>query len=228
VARYDGIAQWYDDRVAAHAVTAAIRDSIASFLGNRTGTLLDIGCGTGFFFSTFASAGWRVTAVDPSEDQLRLARSRADPLGIELLRANAEDLPFRDASFDAACLLRVLTDVDEPTAVLREAARVIRGDGTIVLATLHPCFVGPYVRFHPDGSRDVLPGYRQSGWHATGPGIGDGVRSRVGVRHITLAELLTAIAQASLHIEKAVEPGEEAIPTLLMLRLRYHDQVAVG
>jgi hypothetical protein len=104
--------------------------------------------------------------------------------------------------------------------VLREAARVVAGGGPIVVVTFHPCFVGPNVRAEPDGSRLVLPGYRDVGWHSTGPGIGDGIRGRVGTRHVTLSELLGAFAAARLCIEAMEEPGDEALPTLLAIRAR--------
>jgi hypothetical protein len=78
------------------------------------------------------------------------------------------------------------------------------------------------VRLKSDGSRLVLAGYRNVGWHTTGPGIGDGIRARVGTRHVSLSELLNALAASQLHVEAVEEPGEEALPTLLALRTRAH------
>jgi SAM-dependent methyltransferase len=218
VAKYDGLADWYEERVGAQPGTAIVADVAVRLLGPSRGALVDIGCGTGLLFAPLVEAGWRVTGVDPSTDQLRVASPRARDLGVELVNGDAAELPFGDSSFDAACLLRVLTDVDEPAAVLREAARVVAPGSPIVVVTVHPCFVGPNVRAESDGSRLVLAGYRNAGWHTSGPGIGDGIRGRVGTRHVTLAELLSAVATARLHIDVVEEPGEDAIPTLLALR----------
>jgi ubiquinone/menaquinone biosynthesis C-methylase UbiE len=220
MARYDGIADWYDQRVGAQPGTTTVADVALALLGPGAGSLLDVGCGTGLVFAPLVEAGWRVTGLDASADQLRVAGDRARQLGIELIKGDASALPFAAASFDAACLLRVLTDVDDTTMVLREAARVVRPGGPIIVVTAHPCFIGPTVRVTADGSREVLPGYRTAGWHSSGPGIGDGIRSRVGVRHVPLAELLNALAAADLHLDTAVEPDDEPIPTLLAMRAR--------
>jgi len=218
--RYDGLAEWYDEQVAATHGTTVVAETAVRLLGQPRGRLLDIGCGTGLLFSALVEAGWSVTGIDSSEDQLRVARRRARELGVTVESGDAGKLPFSDRSFDAACLVRVLTDVDEPTAVLAEAARVVTAVGPVVIVTVHPCFVGPNVRAEPDSSRVVLPGYRETGWHSTGPGFGEGIRSRVGARHVTLSELLEALAAARLHVEAAEEPGDEPIPVLFAMRAR--------
>ncbi len=217
-ARYDGLADWYD--AYAGAAPGAVGDRVVELLGPAGGTLLDIGCGTGLLFESLVRAGWEVTGVDVSRDQLRLARDRGHPLGVRLAEASAVDLPFADETFDAACLVRVLTDLNEPGRGLREAARVVRHGGVVAVITFHPCFVGPTARLEADGSRRVFPGYRESGWAEGGPGIGGGLRSRVGTRHITLSELIAAFPAAGLRIETAIEPGEEALPILLGIGAR--------
>jgi len=217
-ARYDGLADWYDGLAVADA--DAVGAVVLDLLGPASGSLLDVGCGTGVLFETLTCAGWQVTGVDTSEDQLRLAAMRAHGLGVRLRAASALDLPFGADTFDAACLVRVLTDLDEPAAALREARRVVAPGGVVAVLTVHPCFVGPSARLEPDGSRHIFPGYRDSGWATSGPGLGDGIRSRVGTRHITLSELLVAFVAAGLEIEAAVEPGDEPLPILLGVRAR--------
>ena len=71
------------------------------------------------------------------------------------------------------------------------------------------------------GSRLIHPGYRNGGWHTSSPWWTDGgVRSRVGMRHVPLAELINAVAGSGLHIVKAEEPRTEDVPYILALVAR--------
>lgn len=66
--------------------------------------VLDIGCGPGFFSLLLASLGMNVTAADYSEGMLEKAKDLLNRNGyhdVEFCRADAQHLPFADASFDA-------------------------------------------------------------------------------------------------------------------------------
>src|SRR5215218_7649673 len=77
--RYDGVADWYDQRVAWS--TAAAAPLIARLAGQGSGWCLDVGCGAGVHLAALAEGGWSVVGVDASADQLRVARRRAEPVG---------------------------------------------------------------------------------------------------------------------------------------------------
>src|SRR3954454_9031691 len=64
---------------------------------------LDVGCGTGRFAHALAERGVRVWGVDASAEMLAQARAKALPGG-GFKQASAEQLPFKDAWFDAATL----------------------------------------------------------------------------------------------------------------------------
>ncbi len=87
-------------------------------------TLIDIGCGTGWFARRFAAAGQDVTGVDPDAAALAYAAGRGG--GPRYLRARAGALPFRDGAFDWALAVTSLCFAADPTAALREAWRVAR------------------------------------------------------------------------------------------------------
>jgi hypothetical protein len=128
-------------------------------------------------------------------------------------------LPFKDRSFDFATISFVHTDIDDVLPLLHEVRRAVRIGAPVALIGSHPCFVGPFAERLEDGTRRIHAGYSDTGWVSSGPGIGAGIRSRVGVRHVPLAELLTAVAQ-NLDIEEVVETGPEDVPFLLGLRGR--------
>ncbi|MFN2472045.1 MAG: class I SAM-dependent methyltransferase [Gaiellaceae bacterium] len=159
-----------------------------------------------------------VTGVDVSEDQLRLARSR----GVEVVLADAEELPFDDASFDAAVSMWTHTDVGDVAAVLREIARVLRPGAPFVYQGAHPCFVGPHSRFvSAEGVPTLHPGYWQTGRYHDAPGISPhGLRAKVGAVHLPLGLLVQAFLDAGLRLEQFEEPQLREYPWMIALRAR--------
>jgi SAM-dependent methyltransferase len=97
--------------------------------------VLDVGCGPGNFTRAFARAarGGGVVGVDASRTMLAQA-ARETPAGAAAyVRADAGDLPFRDASFDAVCCFAALYLIAEPMKALDEIARVLAPGGRVAL-----------------------------------------------------------------------------------------------
>ncbi|MDT4989372.1 MAG: hypothetical protein QOI74_3466 [Micromonosporaceae bacterium] len=214
-ARYDGIADWYD----AYNAPAAENHGgeLTALLEPGDGLCLDLGCGTGQYVDALRTTGRTVVGLDCSADQLRRAASRVSTL----VRAEAAALPFADDVFPTVVLMWVSTDVDNFSAVLQETARVLRPGGLVVFYGVHPCFNGPCVEPRDDGGRIVHPTYRVAGWHDASPWwSSDGIRRRIGMRHVPLAELFNAFLDAGLAIDRVTEPREDAVPFTLAIRAR--------
>ena len=99
--------------------------------------VLDVGCGTGRVAAALAERN-RVWAVDPSPEMLAVAGRRL-PRSAGLKQGRAEDLPFKDDSFDAAVMWLVVHLVDRPPA-FAELRRVLRPGGRLVIATFDPAY----------------------------------------------------------------------------------------
>jgi ubiquinone/menaquinone biosynthesis C-methylase UbiE len=204
-ARYDGIADWYDTEFQPEP-NAETWDTLAQLLGEGSGALVDVGCGTGAYAAGFAELGWDYTGVDGSEDMLRRARQK----GVAAIHADATGLPFADASFDAAVSIFTHTDVDDFAGLVREVVRVLRPGAPFVYIGVHPCFVGPHSVYAPDRQAPVLyPGwYRLTGRYEEAPGISrsSGLRIRIGASHLPLGLFLQTFLDAGLQLEAVQEP----------------------
>jgi ubiquinone/menaquinone biosynthesis C-methylase UbiE len=211
-ARYDGIADWYDTEFQPAPLETETWAMLVRLLGEGTGSLLDVGCGTGTYTAALAERGWDVTGVDVSEDMLRRARAR----GVHTVRADAASLPFEDASFDAAISVFTSTDVDDLAAVVLEIVRVLRPGAPLVCLAAHPCFVGPHSKYDPEsGIPELHPGwYRRVGRYTESPGVWreSGVRMRVGATHLPLGLFLQTFVDAGLRLERIEELEELEYP----------------
>lgn len=213
-ARYDGLAEWYDDYIGSTA--AANFPDITDILGPGDGLCLDLGCGTGRYLDMIRATGRTVVGLDRSDDQLRLARGRdAAPL----LRSDGTALPFAGGVFDTVTALWVSTDLDDFPGVLREAARVLRPGGMLLFYGVHPCFNGPHIENREDGALIIHPTYRRTGWHPRSPWWRDGgLRERLGMHQLPLPDLLNAFMDAGLSLDRVYEPREDPIPRILAVR----------
>jgi len=107
-----------------------------SFAGCR---LLEIGPGLGTDHAQFARAGARTYAIDLTKTHLELTRRRfaLEQLETRLARADAESLPFADASFDAVYSFGVLHHTPDTAKAVEEARRVLKPGGVAVISLYH-------------------------------------------------------------------------------------------
>jgi demethylmenaquinone methyltransferase / 2-methoxy-6-polyprenyl-1,4-benzoquinol methylase len=96
--------------------------------------VLDVATGTGLVARALKRRyGCRVVGLDQSEDMLARARPLVGSVYDELVRGEAERLPFEDGAFDALTFTYLLRYVDDPAATMRELARVVRPGGSIAM-----------------------------------------------------------------------------------------------
>lgn len=126
--------------------------------------VLDLGSGSGtdaFCAACLVGSSGRVVGVDMTDAQLEKSTALRDRHGyqqVEFVEARIEELPFEDASFDAA--LNLFTSLgylarDEDVGVLRELYRVLRPGCSLVVETMHR---DRLARIHTARSWDPLPG----------------------------------------------------------------------
>jgi SAM-dependent methyltransferase len=104
--------------------------------GEALGDLLDIGTGTGRMLRLLGVSADTAVGIDISREMLVLARSNLYAAGLDHLsvrQGNMYQLRFADASFDTVTIDQVLYQAEQPAEVLREAARVLRPGGRLLL-----------------------------------------------------------------------------------------------
>ncbi len=112
---------------------ACDRIAVRSLLPPSGGRLIDVGAGYGRLADEYA--GYReVVLLDASEPHLQAARERfaGDPR-VSVVAGDAFQLPFPDASFDAAVCIRVLHHFEDPGQAIRELGRIVRPGGVLIL-----------------------------------------------------------------------------------------------
>jgi SAM-dependent methyltransferase len=101
----------------------------------RGKNVIELGCGTAYFGAWLKRAGAsRVVGIDVTPAQLDTARRLNEEfgLGLELIEANAEDVPLPDESFDLVFSEYGASIWCDPSLWIPEAARLLRDEGELV------------------------------------------------------------------------------------------------
>jgi len=124
------IRRWQD--LIAPVVDASAR--LITARRQRTGRLLDIGCGFGFFLERMWREGWSVEGIEVSPSGRRYARRR---WGLEVHAHPLEELELDAGRYDVVTLFYVIEHVSDPVQVLAAVKRILKPGGMVVLRWPH-------------------------------------------------------------------------------------------
>ncbi len=119
--KYDA---WYDSEEGSPLYESELK-CLRAMVESSPPPILEIGVGTGRFAMHFP----RATGIDPSMNSLRMAEKR----GVKTVHGYGESLPFDDETFGCVLIIVTLCFVEKPLEVLREAKRVLKKDGSIII-----------------------------------------------------------------------------------------------
>lgn len=107
------------------------------------GRLLDIGCGYGFFLEEMARLGWQVEGIEISATGIRYAREK---LGLNVSDGPLPRPDWQDNCYDVITLFYVIEHLQNPMDVLREAHRLLRTGGLLLLRWPHTAPIARILR----------------------------------------------------------------------------------
>ena len=147
--------------------------------------VLDVGAGPGALTAVLVEVAGadRVAAVDPSQSFVAALRDRLP--GVDARAGSAEDLPWDDASFDAALAQLVVHFMRDPVAGLREMGRVTRPGGTVSACVWDHAGGGGPLSLFWDAVHELDP-------------LAGGERGLAGAREGHLAELFSEAGLADV------------------------------
>jgi SAM-dependent methyltransferase len=203
-------------------------DAIRGLLPEPAGWTVDLGGGEGRMGRALAAAGHRVVGVDSSPTLTRLAATHDQP--VESVVGDLAALPVRAGSADLAVACMSLQDVDDLDAAVREAARVLRAGGRLVMAIVHPInSAGRFAESSPDAPFVIAGSYFDSFRYSDHIERGGFEMTFHSVHH-SLERYSRALEGAGFLIEAVREPrwldpgeatstdGWHRIPCFLVLR----------
>ena len=116
------------------------------------GALLDLGCGRGELLELFQRRGWQVLGTQLSRTAMAAAKALR---GVDVRLGELPDLALPAASFDVITAFHVVEHLRQPAAYLREARRLLREDGLLVVEVPNYACAG----FRFLGTRDLCFDY---------------------------------------------------------------------
>ncbi|MBL8575831.1 MAG: metalloregulator ArsR/SmtB family transcription factor [Mesorhizobium sp.] len=129
-------ASW-DEIRSLHASDRAVEAALLKLVGKRPfQSMLDLGTGTGRLLEIFAPLYRRGVGMDMSREMLAVARANLDRAGVAHAQVRQGDIyapPFDRDSFDLITIHQVLHYLDDPALAIREASRLLRPSGRLVI-----------------------------------------------------------------------------------------------
>jgi SAM-dependent methyltransferase len=207
---HDGAAADYDTKwgidfggIGREQVLGKVRKALGGRLP-RFARSLEVGAGTGYFSLNLLQAGVVDEAVctDISPGMITTLRANAARIGrpVEAVVADAEDLPFEDASFDLVLGHAVLHHLPDLDRAFAEFSRVLRPGGTILFAG-EPSRVGDKLAGYPKRAavalaplwRRVMRASAAQPGHADGGAVNHQLEGQVDV-HAFMPDDLARVA----------------------------------
>ncbi len=135
---WDSIRDLY---VGESAVEHAMLEAAGEGELSRLGDLVDLGTGTGRILELFSPRVGRGTGIDSSREMLNVARANLSARGIgncQVRLGDLYDVPMDSGCADVVTLHHVLHFLDDPAAAIREASRLLRPRGRLLIVDFAP------------------------------------------------------------------------------------------
>ncbi|MBW2992072.1 class I SAM-dependent methyltransferase [Candidatus Woesearchaeota archaeon] len=215
VVDYDGQAmKWHRDEPKHHSDFCGRPEIFEMFQKVGKGkTVIDLGCGEGYFSRKMADIADKVIGVDSSKEMIRLAREREqkEKRGIDYYWGLVDDMPsIQDSTIDIA-VGNYITNYFRPEelpAFYKETARILKDNGLLLLLMPHPVFelttdFGEAIRYDIS---EYTYRFSRGNFYTAKLATVQGDTLEVGLYHSTLQDHFDAMHSANIVVSAIREP----------------------
>lgn len=181
------------------------------FIDYKNLSILDAGCGNGYFTKWFHDKGASVSGLDGSEEMIKLAKAKYPEINFavhDLLKP----LPQQTNKYDYVVANMLLMHLSEVTMFFKEMKNVLRNDGILVFSVLHPCFNQPTGRLYKNLWQKITftkPSLLSNNYYVTNTGRFEShMRSKLTHYHRTLEEYSQQLRNSGYCIKELIEPHQ--------------------
>ncbi|WP_309085262.1 metalloregulator ArsR/SmtB family transcription factor [Chelativorans sp.] len=125
-----------------HVSDAAVEAGLKALVGEKTfQSMVDLGTGTGRLLELFSPLYRRGVGVDLSREMLAVARANLERAGVTNAQVRLGDIyapPVERDAFDLVTIHQVLHYLEDPAGAVREAARLLRPGGRLIIVDFAP------------------------------------------------------------------------------------------
>ena len=138
------VADWYNDllekEAGSYQKTLILPNLLRLLAIKKNETILDLGCGQGFFSREFAKAGAKIIGVDLSPELIAIAQKNSLKNAAYHI-GSAEDLNFiKNNTLDKIVMILSIQNIDNVHKVFQECRRILKPNGKLFIAMNHPAF----------------------------------------------------------------------------------------
>ncbi len=172
--------QW-DDLQKSYYDESIIQTAKIHGMLNDEMVIADMGCGTGFMAMGLAGDVKEVIAIDPSENMLEIVNQKCKDNSIQNISTKQGDMlsiPLLDESVDRVFCNMVLHHIENPLLAIKEAYRVLKKRGILIITDLSK----HHVQWFKEEMADIWLGFEQDNlldW------LTDAGFNKMGVEQIT-------------------------------------------
>lgn len=142
---WGSVAKWYNEHLAGTDTyhTKVILPNLTRLVAPKPNAhILDLACGTGFMSRAFSAYGAAVTGIDLGKELIETARKtehKGTPIEYRVLSAEKlTNIP--NTLYDAVNITLAIQNIQNAGSVFKEAARVMKANGSFHITMNHPCF----------------------------------------------------------------------------------------
>jgi 2-polyprenyl-3-methyl-5-hydroxy-6-metoxy-1,4-benzoquinol methylase len=195
-----------------------LNPAMLSLIGDVTGkTVLDVGCGQGYFARMLAKRGAIVTGVEPAIPfiQYAIEREQDEPLGIQYHQADICAINAKLPLFNVVVANMVLMDIPDLNGAFDACFAALQPDGHLVFSIIHPCFENSDRDYLDHGYLPVQEYFAEYQ-----------IPQRWGYRfHRPLSHYLMSCITRGGVIDAVIEPSVDLSATLAVPEMRRHQHV---